>query len=507
MFVKKTHLDAGDNSRVSTTHTDQAHTPSAPAAPGMGSAETDQTRRYVKMVAAFAAIGGLLFGYDTGVMSGALLYISPEFGMSAAEEGRVTAMLLVGAAIGALLGGRVADWWGRRMTLLVNGVIFCAGSIWCALAGSVAELATARTFLGVAVGAVSIVVPMYIAEKVPATVRGRMVSLNTLMIVVGQLLAYLVNSALAPTGNWHLMLGMAAIPGAMLTAGMIFLSDTPVWLARKGRTEQAREVAARAGMSLEELSIVVEAEQLDDANAAAVNAAAAKGAKTSEEFQALKKMRWVRVTIVIAMLIGVTQQITGVNAVIYFAPTMMSEVGISTTNAVYTSIVIGVVSVIACWVGLKIIDVVGRKRLLTWGLTGNIISLLVLALTYSLADGSFTWAMVSLALMAVFIAFQQAAVSPTTWLLISEIVPVQARGLGMGIAGLALWVANWAVAQFFLPVTEILSGSGTFIAFAMLGIVALGFVRVFIPETMGRSLEEVGEIMEKRWGKNKDLRK
>ena len=459
-------------------------------------AETTETRRYVKMVAAFAAIGGLLFGYDTGVMSGALLYISPEFGMNAAEEGRVTAMLLVGAAIGALLGGRVADWWGRRMTLLVNGVIFCAGSIWCALAGSVAELATARTFLGVAVGAVSIVVPMYIAEKVPAAVRGRMVSLNTLMIVVGQLLAYLVNSVLAPTGNWHLMLGMAAIPGAMLTAGMIFLTDTPVWLARKGRTDQAREVAARAGMSLEELSIVVEAEQLDDAGTAASG-----GAKTSEEFQALKKMRWIRVTILIAMLIGVTQQITGVNAVIYFAPTMMSEVGISTTNAVYTSIVIGVVSVIACWVGLKIIDVVGRKRLLTWGLTGNIISLLVLALTYSLADGSFTWAMVSLGLMAVFIAFQQAAVSPTTWLLISEIVPVQARGLGMGIAGLALWGANWAVAQFFLPVTEILSGSGTFVAFSMLGVVALGFVRVFIPETMGRSLEEVGEVMEKRWAK------
>lgn len=463
---------------------------------GISRAETAETRRYVKMVAAFAAIGGLLFGYDTGVMSGALLYISPEFGMSAAEEGRVTAMLLVGAAIGALLGGRVADWWGRRMTLLVNGVIFCAGSIWCALAGSVAELATARTFLGVAVGAVSIVVPMYIAEKVPATVRGRMVSLNTLMIVVGQLLAYLVNSLLAPTGNWHLMLGMAAIPGAMLTAGMIFLSDTPVWLARKGRTDQAREVAARAGMSLEELSIVVEAEQLNDAGTAASG-----GAKTSEEFQALKKMRWIRVTILIAMLIGVTQQITGVNAVIYFAPTMMSEVGISTTNAVYTSIVIGVVSVIACWVGLKIIDVVGRKRLLTWGLTGNIVSLLILAVTYSLADGSTTWAMISLGMMAVFIAFQQAAVSPTTWLLISEIVPVQAHGLGMGIAGLALWVANWAVAQFFLPVTEILSGSGTFVAFAMLGVVALGFVRVFIPETMGRSLEEVGEVMEKRWAK------
>ena len=468
-------------------------------------AQTAETRRYVKMVAAFAAIGGLLFGYDTGVMSGALLYISPEFGMSAAEEGRVTAMLLVGAAIGALLGGRVADWWGRRMTLIINGVIFCAGSIWCAMAGSVNELATARTFLGVAVGAVSIVVPMYIAEKVPAAVRGRMVSLNTLMIVVGQLLAYLVNSALAPTGNWHLMLGMAAIPGAMLTAGMIFLSDTPVWLARRGRTEQARAVAARAGMSLEELSIVVEAEQHDAGTGGVPESVAAGHAKTSEEFQAFKKLRWVRVTILLAMLIGVTQQITGVNAVIYFAPTMMSEVGISTTNAVYTSIVIGVVSVIACWVGLKIIDVVGRKRLLTWGLTGNIVSLLILAVTYSLADGNTTWALISLGMMAVFIAFQQPAVSPTTWLLISEIVPVQARGLGMGIAGVALWVANWAVAQFFLPLTEVLSGSGTFVAFAMLGVVALGFVRVFIPETMGRSLEEVGEVMEKRWDLGKQV--
>lgn len=139
------------------------------------------------------------------------------------------------------------------------------------------------------------------------------------------------------------------------------------------------------------------------------------------------------------------------------------------------------------------------------GLTGNIVSLLILAVTYSLADGNTTWALISLGMMAVFIAFQQAAVSPTTWLLISEIVPVQARGLGMGIAGLALWVANWAVAQFFLPLTEVLSGSGTFVAFAMLGVVALGFVRVFIPETMGRSLEEVGEVMEKRWDLGKQV--
>ena len=190
---------------------------------------------YVLVVAGVAALGGLLFGYDTGVMSGALLFVGPEFDMSAQEEGLVTSMLLVGAAAGALAAGRVADRLGRRRTLMAGGLIFLAGSVWCALAGSTAELATARTVLGLAVGAVSIVSPMYISEITPAAVRGRMVSLNTLMIVVGQLVAYGVNSALASTGSWQWMLGLAAVPGAALAIGMFFLPDTPVWLAAQGR--------------------------------------------------------------------------------------------------------------------------------------------------------------------------------------------------------------------------------------------------------------------------------
>ena len=178
---------------------------------------------YVKVVAGIAALGGLLFGYDTGVMSGALLFISPAFDMSAHQEGWVTSMLLVGAAVGALTAGRIADRFGRRFTLIAGGIIFVLGSIWCALSGSVGMLATARTFLGFAVGAVSIVSPMYIAEIVPAKVRGRMVSLNTLAIVVGQLMAYLVNSALASTGSWEWMLGLAAVPGLALALGMVLL--------------------------------------------------------------------------------------------------------------------------------------------------------------------------------------------------------------------------------------------------------------------------------------------
>lgn len=459
-------------------------------------------RTYIKVVAAIAALGGLLFGYDTGVMSGALLFIGPEFNMTAQQEGWVTSMLLVGAAVGALSAGRIADALGRRLTLIIGGLIFVAGSLWCAAAGSVAMLALARTFLGVAVGGVSIVSPMYIAEMVPAGVRGRMVSLNTLLIVIGQLAAYLVNSALAVGGNWKLMLGLAAVPGLALAIGMVFLPDTPVWLARRGAYDAAAAVARRGGMTLGELG------QGDDA-AAGGDGAGAVGAGVdgasrrapASEWAALRASRWMKATVLLAMLMGLTQQVTGVNAIVYFAPIMMNQVGVSTANSVYTSIVIGTVSVIACWVGLKVVDRIGRKRLLIIGLAGNVVSLFILAVVYSFAQGNTAMAMASLVFMALFIAFQQAAVSPTTWLLISELVPTQVRGLGMGIAGLSLWATNWVVAQYFLPLVEWLTGPVAFAVFGFLGLIAIAYTRVLVPETMGRSLEEVGEEMRRRYSR------
>ncbi|OFP85650.1 sugar porter family MFS transporter [Corynebacterium sp. HMSC059E07] len=437
---------------------------------------------YVMMVAGVAALGGLLFGYDTGVMSGALLFVGPEFGMSAHEEGLVTSMLLVGAAAGALVAGRVASMIGRRRTLIAGGLIFVAGSVWCALSSSAAELAAARTFLGVAVGAVSIVSPIYISEITPAAVRGRMVSLNTLMIVVGQLLAYGVNSLLAASGSWHWMLGLAAVPGAALALGMVFLPDTPVWLAARGRTREAAAVGTRVGAQGAELEL--------------------SPRPSTGEWNAVRHHRWMRWAIALAMLMGVTQQITGVNAIVYFAPTMMNQVGISTTNSVYTSMVIGAVSVVACLVGMRVIDRLGRRRLLLAGLGGNVVSLVVLAVAYHFAHDSIPLAMLSLACMAAFIAFQQAAVSPATWLLMSEIVPPEVRGVGMGIAGLALWVSNWAVAQFFLPVVEWLGGSLAFGIFAVLGLVAVGYTRALVPETAGESLEDVAEQLRARYSES-----
>lgn len=441
---------------------------------------------YARTVAAVAALGGFLFGYDTGVMSGALLFVGPEFDMTPAQEGTVTAMLLVGAAIGALTGGAVADALGRRRTLIVGGAIFVLGSVWCALAGAPGSLTAARFFLGLAVGAVSIVTPMYLSEMAPSNIRGKLVSLNTLMIVVGQLCAYLVNSALASTGSWRWMLGLAAVPGVALALGMCFLPETPLWLARGGKHADAARVASRVGVSREEL----DATWAQDAKLRSTR---------GQEWKALKANRWLQITVLIAAALGVTQQITGVNAIVYFAPTMMSQVGMPTENAIYTSIVIGVFSVVACWVGLQIIDRVGRKRLLLIGLVLNVVFLTLLSVIYRAAENDPAYAWAALACMAAFIASQQAAVSPTTWLLISELVPAQVRGLGMGLAGLALWVANWAVAQFFLPLVSALSAATTFLIFVLMGILAAGFVAVFVPETKRRSLADVAGEMERRY--------
>lgn len=433
-------------------------------------------------VAVIAALGGLLFGYDTGVISGALLFIQRSFELTAGQESTVTAMLLVGAAIGAFLGGRVADTLGRRGTILLGALGFIIGSIWCAFASSAFELGAARTLLGVCIGGVSIVVPMYISEMAPAHVRGRLVSLNSLMIVIGQLVAFLTNSALAASGSWRLMLGLGAVPAVVLLVGMLILPDTPAYLIREGKPGKALAVMRQMHGPDAEL------------DQAAVAEASASADQRAAERAALKTP-WVRRTVIIAMLIGVTQQVTGANAIMYFAPTMMNKVGLSTESSVYTSILIGTASVISCAVGMSIIDKVGRRRMLIIGLIGCAVSLLVLAPVYGLSKDSAVGSVTSLALMTVFIVFQQAAVSVATWLLISEIVPNEARGLGMGLAGLALWVANWFVAQAFLPMVETVGGAWSFFFFAVTGAIAMVFTLRAVPETSGKTLAEVRECM------------
>jgi MFS transporter, SP family, major inositol transporter len=426
-----------------------------------------------------AAIGGALFGYDTGVISGALLYVSHDFQLDAVAEGVVTSVLLIGAAAGAVVGGRIADWLGRRPALIVAGVVFVFGTAGSAFAPDFGVLVASRLVLGIAVGVSSIIVPLYIAEMAPADVRGRLVSLNSLMIVAGQLAAYLVNAWLAQYAAWRWMLGLAAVPAIVLVIGMCFLPDTPTWYLSKGRDERALQILRRTYPEREahrEMKAVRAARQAQ-----------------ADENQGLRGLSqgWVRKALLLAIGIAILQQITGVNTVIYFAPTLLVQTGLSSSTAVISSIAIGAISVLATIAGLRLVDRIPRKKLLITGSLLGVGSLIALALVFPLSQYGTGFSFLTLGMMVLFLAFQQAAVATTTWLIISELVPSAIRGIGMGIAGLFLWLTNFGVSLLFLPVVAVIGGGMTFAVFAVIGVLGVLFVWRLVPETGGKTLPDI----------------
>ncbi len=442
-------------------------------------------RRFVGVVAVFAAIGGLLFGYDTGVISGALLFMGPDLGLTSLTEGLVTSFLLIGAAAGAFYGGRIADRAGRRLTLIGAAIVFIVGTAGCAFATDVPVMIVARFVLGIAVGAASIVVPMYIGEIAPTAARGRLVSLNSLMIVGGQLLAYIVNAFLAPFEAWRLMLGLAAVPAVVLAIGMLFLPDTPAWYDKHGRTADARKILQRTHSA-------------DDADRELTELRKGREAAASSGemgFRAAMREPWIRTAILILIGVAVLQQCTGVNSIIYFAPTLLSDAGLSANVAVISSIGIGVISVVAVWVGLRLVDRISRRRLIMGGLAGAVVFLIALGIVFPFTTGNTAMIFVALGLMIAFLAFQQSAVGTVTWLLLSELAPAQARGIAMGIGGIFVWLSNFAIALVFLPLVDAIGTGATFLVFAGLGAAGIVFVRFFVPETKDASLHEIEETL------------
>lgn len=436
-------------------------------------------RRFVATVATLAAIGGALFGYDTGVISGALLYVSDDFHLDAVAEGFVTSVLLIGAAAGAVIGGRVADRFGRRPALIAAGIVFVLGAAGSALAPELSTLVVSRLVLGLAVGVSSIILPLYIAEMAPADVRGRLVSLNSLMIVIGQLVAYLVNAWLAQYEAWRWMLGLAGVPAVVLVIGMCFLPDTPTWYESRDRADRALEVLRRGNAEREAHRELRSIRQNRESQSA-----------TNQGWRGLQQ-GWVRKALLIAIGVAILQQVTGVNTVIYFAPTLLVQTGLSSSTAVVSSIAIGAISVIATVIGLRLVDRIPRKKLLIGGSLLGAASLVALGIAYPFSTRGTGFAFLTLGLMVVFLAFQQAAVATTTWLIISELVPAAVRGIGMGIAGLFLWLTNWAVSLVFLPVVQAIGGGYTFGAFAVIGVVGVLFVWRLVPETGGRTLQDI----------------
>jgi major inositol transporter-like SP family MFS transporter len=445
--------------------------------------------RFLTRLTVIATLGGLLFGYDTGVISGALLYMKDDLNLSSFGEATVVSSLLFpGAALGALLGGRIADRIGRKRMLLLCGAIFLVGALGCALAPNVQIMVAARIILGFGVGAASVTCPLYLAEMAPPERRGRMVTINELMIVTGQMLAFAMNALLDHVIQdphvWRIMLAVAAVPAVALLVGMTFLPDSPRWYGLKNRFDEARAVL---GMSLDSREA--------DAEFAAIVEHAERTLTKRTPWTVIRDVPWIRKVVLIGCGLAIVQQATGINTVNYYAPTILEESGLGVSASLIATIAVGVTSVITTIIGIVLLGFVGRRTMLLIGFTGVAASQAALALTFLLSESA-TRSYVILACMVVFVAFVQMFIGTCVWLLLSEIFPMSIRGFAMGIAVFILWCTNAAISFLFPVLNSALGSTGTFGLFVAVNLASLYFVWRCVPETKGTTLEELEDRFE-----------
>lgn len=445
--------------------------------------ELRRVRIAIGLTSGTAALGGLLFGYDTGVVSGALLYLKKEFGgLSSFQQELVTSLLLVGCMIGAFAGGRVADRIGRRPALAVTALVFVVGVLLAAFAPDFPILLLARLVIGLAVGTSSMVVPLYIGEMAPARMRGALVSLNQLAITIGILAAYLVDYGFSASGNWRLMFGLAAIPAGVLFIGMLFQKESPHWLIAQGRDEDAQRALRRLRGPQDD----VDAEIAEVRNL---------GRHRSSLRELLNPQ--IRPALLMGISLAVFQQITGVNTVIYYAPTLLQSAGLGNSSAILAEVCVGGINVLLTVVAVWLMDRVGRRPLLLIGTSGMLIGLLTVA--YAFIGGDHLTGSKAIIAIIGLMWFQGSfaiGLGPVFWLLIAEIYPLKVRGTAMGVATIANWAADFVVTISFLTLLNAISGVGTFLLFALLTLVALVYFRVKVPETKGRSLQEIESELE-----------
>jgi major inositol transporter-like SP family MFS transporter len=457
------------------------------AGPGASADPRAGTRkRYLTKLTVISTLGGLLFGYDTGVISGALLYMKEDLHLTTASEAFVVSSLLFpGAALGALLGGKMADVLGRKGSLLVCGVLFFVGAIGSALAPTVPIMVIVRIILGFGVGAAAATVPLYLAEMAPIHRRGRMVTINELMIVTGQLLAFAMNALLDQVIEdphvWRIMLGVAAVPAVFLFVGMFFLPDSPRWYAVRNRLDDTRrvlELSRDPAEAAEEYNVIAEHAKRDLSED--------KGAAMRD----LRAFPWMRQILWIGCGLAVVQQATGINTVNYYAPTILQSSGLGASASLVLTITVGVTSVVGTILGIYLLGIANRRPLIITGFVGVTVSHAVLALSFLLAESEFRSYLI-LAAMLMLVAFVQTFIGTLVWLLLSEIFPMTIRGFAMGIAVFVLWCVNALISFVFPLLVEAAGSTLTFGLFAVINFCSFLFVKKYCPETRGRSLEEL----------------
>ena len=439
-----------------------------------------EVKPFVYVAVGIAAVGGLLFGYDTGVISGAILFIKKQFSLSATMEEIVVSAVLVGAVLGAFMGGLFANRYGRRKMIILAGIIFSVSAIGTSLAPTVPWLIAARIVSGIAIGIASFISPMYIAELVPAKVRGSLVAVNMLAITTGIVIAYLVDYTFSSSGGWRYMFGLAAIPSIALVIGMWRLPDSPRWLISKSKVEQARKILQRARTVQDVNPEITDIQKSMEKQ----GAGGMKGL-----FQPSLKM-----PMIVGLGLAVFQQITGINTVIYYAPTIFKFAGI---NAAGPAILAGAGLTMVMWLfhvlAIFLLDRVGRRPLLLIGVIGQIVGLAILGAAFYFQQLVSFKSYVAIGGLLIYVACFAFGLGPIFWLLISEIYPLKVRGAAMSAVTVTNWVLNLVVAVTFLTLVGVLGHAGTFWLYGAIAIGAWVFFYLLVPETKGKTLEQIEE--------------
>ncbi len=441
---------------------------------------TSGNRKYLFLIAGAAALGGLLFGYDTAVISGAIGFLQKHFHLDAAGTGWAASCALLGCIAGALCGGPLSDRFGRRSLLLACALLFAASGIVTAVAETLGQFVGARLLGGVAIGAVSVVSPLYIAEVAPGQVRGRLVTLYQLAIVTGILVVFFVNLLIQNAGDeawnvaygWRWMLGSLTVPAALFFFLALPIPESPRWLMKAGKEDAARRILEQVGGHAAADREMGEIEQALHDETGSIRELFAPG---------------LRRALLIGIGLAAICQFSGINAILYYAPEIFKSSGIGQENAFAQTVILGMVNLIFTLVAIWLVDRAGRRALLVGGSAVQVVALILVGLAFALhRQGPFL-----LFPILAFIAAFAAGMGPVPWVVISEIFPTKIRGQAMSIATLVLWTSCYIVSQTFPILKEKIGSPDTFWLYAACSLAGLIFVVRIVPETKGRSLEEI----------------
>jgi sugar porter (SP) family MFS transporter len=461
--------------------------PAKPVTPAGGAATG--INRFVYVAVAIAALGGLLFGYDTGVISGAILFVKAEFSLSPTMEEFVVSAVLVGAVFGAGAGGALTDRFGRRKMIILAGILFTLSAVGTALAPTVGWLISARVASGIGIGIASFISPMYIAELVPAKVRGSLVAVNMLAITTGIVVAYLIDYGFSASHGWRYMFGLAAVPSVGLVIGMWWLPDSPRWLISKSKIDKARQVLQRARTTSDVDQEIKEIQK--------------SMTEQGEGGMAGLFQPSLRMPMIVGLGMATFQQITGINTVMYYAPTIFKFAGISAAGPAILAGA-GLAAVMWCFhvLAIFLLDRIGRRPLLLTGVAGQIVGLAILGAAFQFPQLASFKSEVAIGGLVIFVACFAFGLGPIFWLLISEIYPLKNRGVAMSAVTVTNWAMNLLVAVTFLTLVAVLGHAGTFWLYGLVAIGAWIFFYRLVPETKGKSLEQI----EAHWRSGKSPR-